>query len=196
MKRDTRQEIIEAAARLIHRQGYTSTGVKEIVDAAGVPKGSFYFYFPSKEALGLALIEHYGVLFRENVEPIMRTPGMSPLRRLRLFFESRRDWVASNGCSLGCPIGGLAQEMSSLSEPMREHLEQALHRLSAAVQHLLEQAVADGELKTDIPTETLAAFLIDAWEGALLRMKAECSAQALDRFISITFASLLPGAPN
>ncbi|WP_243311856.1 TetR/AcrR family transcriptional regulator [Fundidesulfovibrio agrisoli] len=191
MKRDTRQEIIEAAARLIHMQGYTATGIKEIVEAAKVPKGSFYFYFPSKEALGLALVEHYCEIVRSGWEPVLADASTPPLERLRRLFLARIQSREEAGYALGCPIGGLAQEMSALSGPLRERLRQALDGLTAMVRSLLEEAAQSGLLPQGMDPATAAAFIVDAWEGALLRMKADAGPEALDRFMSVVFDRLL-----
>jgi len=191
MKRDTRQEIIEAAARLIHKQGYTATGIKEIVEAAKVPKGSFYFYFPSKEALGLALVEHYCDSIRGGWEPVLTDRSLPPLERLRRLFLARLKTREDAGYALGCPIGGLAQEMSALSAPLRERLRQALDGLTAMVRGLLEEAAQAGQLPPRLDPAATAAFIVDAWEGALLRMKADSGPEALERFLSVVFNRLL-----
>ncbi|WP_243368580.1 TetR/AcrR family transcriptional regulator [Fundidesulfovibrio soli] len=191
MKRDTRQEIIEAAAQLIHKQGYTATGIKEIVEAAKVPKGSFYFYFPSKEALGLALVEHYCESVRSGWEPVLADASVPPLERLRALFLARMKPKEDSGYALGCPIGGLAQEMSSLSAPLRERLRKALDGLTAMVRSLLDEAAREGQLPQGLDPAATAAFIVDAWEGSLLRMKADAGPEALERFVSVVFDRLL-----
>lgn len=191
MKQDTKQAIIEAAAPLIHRQGFHRTGLKEILEAAGVPKGSFYFYFKSKEDFGLALIDHFSrqISERSGSEPL--TPDEPALSRLRRAFVSRRDTRASCGCMGGCPLGNLTQEMSDLSPVMREHLEKALNTVTSGIEALLRLAVERGELPPGTDAAQTAAFILDAWEGALMRMKAEKSVAPLDRFIRFIFDKVL-----
>ncbi len=140
MKQNVAKNIITAAAPLIYRQGFHRTGLKEILDAAEVPKGSFYFYFKSKEDFGLALIDHYAQALSENVSLKGAAGDASALRRLRKAFETHRDIRASEGCEGGCPLGNLAQEMSDLSARMRERLQQALGSIGSGIASLLREA--------------------------------------------------------
>ena len=191
MKQDTKNAIIEAAAPLILRQGFHRTGLKEILDAAGVPKGSFYFYFKSKEDFGLALIDHYFGSLAERARLDAQNPDEPALARLRRAFENLRDMRAGQGCEGGCPLGNLAQEMSDMSPVMREHLQRALDAVAANIASLLRTGVARGELPADLDPDRTAGFILDAWEGALLRMKTEKSVAPLDRFIQFVFDKIL-----
>lgn len=191
MKRDVKSEILKAGGELIHRQGFNRTGLKEILDAAGVPKGSFYFYFKSKEDFGLALIEHFQATMRAAAGPIFEDYLLSPLARLKKFFIQCRERFGTRGCEAGCPIGNLAQEMSDLSPPMREAVSRVFATLTAAIENLLAESIQRGELRGDLGNERTAAFIIDAWEGALLRMKVEKSVEPLKRFEEIVFGQLL-----
>lgn len=191
MKQDTRQAILDAAAPLIHAQGFHRTGLKEILDAAGVPKGSFYFYFKSKEDFGLALIEHFSLRMRELSAPLLSQADLSPLARLRELFEGLCAVMEQGGCERGCPIGNLAQEMSDLSPAMRERLSQAMGNFSRTVRALLDEAAAQGETPPGLDPAQTAAFVVDAWEGAMLRAKTDKSPEALKRFLALVFGRLL-----
>lgn len=191
MKQDTRIAILDAAAPLIHSQGFHKTGLKEILDAAGVPKGSFYFYFKSKDDFGLALVDHLAQLSRERSGPIFQDFTLPPIERLSRFFTVLRQKLQSLDYERGCPIGNLAQEMSDLSPGMREHLKKAMAAFCAAVASVLQEAVERGELANDLDPAETAAFIFDAWEGALLRMKTEKSPAPLERFHSFVFNRLL-----
>ena len=191
MKKDTRKAIIEAAAPLIHRQGFHRTGLKEILGAAGVPKGSFYFYFKSKEDFGLAVIDHYSEQLGERARQEQDDSSEPPLARLRALFTNRRDIRASLGCEGGCPLGNLAQEMSDLSPVMRERLRHALNLVASRISHLLQEARDKGQLPEGLAPQQTGEFILDAWEGALLRMKAEKSVEPLDRFLHFIFDRIL-----
>lgn len=191
MKRDTRQAIIEAGAELVHRQGFHRTGLKEILDAAGVPKGSFYFYFPSKEDLGLALIEHFARGIGERAGAILDDASLPPLRRLERFFALGRKRLAEWSCERGCPLGNLAQEMSDLSPAMREAVGRELRNLAGALARTLAEAARDGDIPPDLDPARTAAFLLDAWEGAILRMKVEKSTEPLQRVEEFVFQRVL-----
>lgn len=190
-KKDTRQAIVEAAAPLIYRQGFHRTGLKEILEAAGVPKGSFYFYFKSKEDFGLAVIDHYSSRLSERARMERDASADPPLLRLKNLFTARRDLRVSDGCEGGCPLGNLAQEMSDLSPVMRERLRHALNLVASNIADLLREAEERGDLPAGIDPQQAGAFILDAWEGALLRMKAEKSPEPLDRFIHFIFDKIL-----
>lgn len=191
MKRDTRQALIEAGAELVHRQGFARTGLQEILAAAGVPKGSFYFYFASKEEFGLALIEHHRRTIGQRLAKLLNDPSLPPLARLAAFFARVREQQAADGCALGCPIGNLAQELSDLSPAMREELKKSLAGLDAGLCGVLGEAAERGELPDGMDPAQAASFIIDALEGALLRMKAEKSVEPLLRFEEFIFTRVL-----
>jgi len=191
MKRDTRQAILLAGAELIHRQGFNRTGIKEILDLAGVPKGSFYFYFPSKEAFGLALIDHFTEHMGGTARSILFDPGLPPLERLARFFATLREKFSDLHCARGCPIGNLSQEMSDLSPAIQQRVCAAFSGMAGLLARVLGEAAERGELSGGIDPDQAAAFIVDAWEGALLRMKAEKRIDPLLRFEDIIFTRVL-----
>ncbi|WP_173082859.1 TetR/AcrR family transcriptional regulator [Fundidesulfovibrio magnetotacticus] len=191
MQKDARRAILEAAAPLIHRQGFNNTGLKEILDAARVPKGSFYFYFKSKEDFGIALVDHIAQGLKEDALAFLEANPRPPLEQLRLFMEHRRDQRIQADCEAGCPIGNLALEMSDLSPAMRGRIRQALDGVTRFYATFLRQAQERGELDPALDADATAAFILDAMEGALLRMKVEKSAEPLDRCRAFVFSKLL-----
>ncbi|EPR36258.1 transcriptional regulator, TetR family [Alkalidesulfovibrio alkalitolerans DSM 16529] len=191
MKRDARLAILEAGAELVHKKGFHNTGIKEILDLAQVPKGSFYFYFPSKEAFGLALIDHFRDSRAPIIAQILSDPTRPPLKRLARFLAGARERFANWGCERGCPFGNLAQELSDLSPAMREALRASLDGLSQSIGRVLAEAARQGDLPEGLDPEETAAFIMDAWEGAILRMKAEKSVEPLLRFEKLLFARVL-----
>jgi len=191
VKRDTRQAIIEAGGDLVHRQGFHHTGLKEILDAAGVPKGSFYFYFTSKEDFGLALIANCARNFAELADQHLDAPVGTPLARLAGFFALMHERLEARGFERGCPLGNLAQEISDLSPAMRQAVSQALRSMAGRMARVLAQARDAGEIPADLDPERTASFMLEAWEGALLRMKAEKSGEPLRRFADFMFHRVL-----
>lgn len=179
MSEETRQRIIEAGAELIHRQGFTGTGLKEILDAAGVPKGSFYHYFKSKEAFGLAVIDHFASRFGHLFHSIARNTELSPLTRLNTFFARLEDMFIRQGCARGCPIGNLAQEMGGLSEPFQERLRAVLDTMAAGFTDLIREGQSAGEVRNDIDPVETGYFMVSSWHGALIRMKLTRSLEPL-----------------
>lgn len=191
VKRDARQAILDAGADLVHLQGFNRTGLAEILETAQVPKGSFYFYFKSKEDFGLALIDQYVAMAQERIGSVLQGQDRPPLERLRAMYAANRERYDAGGCMRGCPIGNLAQEMSDVSPALRQRLQQALDGIVGLLAGVLDEAVQRGDLPADLDTRQTAAFLLDAWEGALLRMKAEKSTAPLLRFEDVVFNRLL-----
>ncbi len=119
MPNDTRARLIGATAELFRRQGYTGTGVKQIVEAAGAPFGSMYHFFPDgKEALGAETIRCSGAMYGQLID-LVYTPGMDPVVATRNFFEAAADTVRDTDYADACPIATVALEVASTSEPLR-----------------------------------------------------------------------------
>lgn len=191
MSDTTKQRIIEAGADLIHQRGFNNTGLKDILKAAGVPKGSFYFYFDSKEAFGIEMVDHYGSIFYSIISQIRAQAELSPLQQLRLIFDRFREHFSAHGFTRGCPIGNLAQEMGDLSEPFRARLRQAMDNMTSTLADVLDDAKAAGELEPDTDTIETAIFIIEAWHGAIIRMKITKNSEPLKLFSRFIFNKVL-----
>ncbi|MBN1634920.1 MAG: TetR/AcrR family transcriptional regulator, partial [Deltaproteobacteria bacterium] len=122
-KLNTRETIIKEGARLIHAKGYNNTGLKEILNAAGVPKGSFYFYFTNKEDFGLQVIDSFAGFIQHMATKQMGDPNTPPLQRLERFFNAYLNHFETMGFKYGCPIGNLMQEMSDLNDTFRNKID-------------------------------------------------------------------------
>lgn len=191
MKTATREHILNCGGCIVHHKGFAATGLQEILTAAGVPKGSFYFYFKSKEAFGLALVDHYQTLFAAELRPILKDESLPPLQRLARFFLWFRDHFAREGYIKGCPIGNLTQELGDTNPIFREKLNTALENLIRGVAKQLKAAQDRGELRRELSPDETARFIISAWQGALVRMKAAAGPEPLDNFQTIVFKVLL-----
>jgi len=166
-------------------QGYNGTSVKDIVDAAGVPKGSFYNYFESKESFAVDALE---AVSREDYltnQKLLSVNGKSPLQRLRYFFEQNAFQACDCEFKVGCFFGNLGQEMSDSNEAIRLKVKQVLKRNTQLFADVLEEAKEAGEIKKTTKTDVIAEFIMNAWEGTLLRMKASKSREPLDVFLDM-----------
>ena len=190
-KENTRPKNLEAAAELVHRNGFNHTGIQEILDRASVPKGSFYFYFKSKEDLGLALIDHHAERIAAKAQSCFEDCFRPPLDRLRSFFRCAFERYEAQGYQKGCPIGNLCQEMSDLSPAFRRKLESVMERIALGMAGVLEQAREAGDLPPRLDPEETARFIVSSWQGALLVMKVEKSAEPLFRFERFIFDEIL-----
>lgn len=190
-KKDTRNDIISAGINLIYGQGFNATGLDSILKEAGVPKGSFYHYFKSKEEFGLAVIEYFAERFEQRLETFLEDEEVTPLNRIRNFLESGLARVTQNHCTKGCLIGNLGQEMADLNERFRSRLEEVFGMWRERFAACLNEAQKQGELSGNMDTYVVAGFILSGWEGAILRAKVMKSPQPMRDFIEVLFASTL-----
>lgn len=186
-----RERLLETGLGLIHERGYHATGIQDILAAAQVPRGSFYHYFPGKEAFCLAVIDRYAERGYCRLDSYLSTHDYSPLRRVRRFFDDTRARHAAGECRRGCLLGNLGQELADVSEACRERVNGHLEHWTARLAQCLRKAQDAGELARTIDTNDYAAVLLNSWEGALLRMKLARSVEPLDAFTRLYFDSLL-----
>jgi TetR/AcrR family transcriptional regulator, transcriptional repressor for nem operon len=183
---EVRKRLLAAGLNLIHARGFAASGVKDITDAARVPKGSFYAYFRSKEAFAAAILDAYWNDIEARLVPVLEGDG-STQDRVTRFFHALADDHEAGSFLLGCLIGNLSLELSSNSEPVRAELLSILERWRGA----LAECLRSGDLREDLDPDEVASRLIEAWEGAALRGKLIRSRIPYDRFESGTIPALL-----
>jgi len=194
-KAQVRENLLRTGVRTLHGGGFSATGIQDIVAAAGVPKGSFYNYFENKEAFAAEVIDFYFTQHLPRLQAELGNAAIEPLERLRAYFENRKRGFAQNGYCLGCMLGNLSLEMADHSPAMRERLAAHFQAWSELIRHCIEQAQRSGTIATRLPASVLAQFVLNSWEGALLRMRAQKSAEPLDIFMETVFGVLLAAAP-
>lgn len=179
---DTREQLLRAGVETLTEKGFAATGIDEILRRVGVPKGSFYHYFDSKEAFGAALIERYGVYFTRKLQQHFADDQRLPLERLRAFVADAQAGMERFGYQRGCLIGNLGQEMGALPESYRSLLSGVFADWQAEVSELLAAAQVAGQISPLADCNQLAAFFWIGWEGAVLRAKLERNGDALQLF--------------
>jgi TetR/AcrR family transcriptional repressor of nem operon len=190
---DTKARILQKGAELVYTQGFNNTGIQRILESAGVPKGSFYFYFKSKEQFGLEIIDYFMRIFLSTADKHLRRADSSPLKRLRAFFAAFENLCREGEYRTGCPIGNITQEMGGLNDAFRSKLDESFQKMKAELADCLNEARTAGEIERDLDTDEIADFILNSWEGALLRMKAQQSAEPLALFVRIIFDRVLRG---
>jgi TetR/AcrR family transcriptional regulator, transcriptional repressor for nem operon len=187
----SRAALIEYGTQLMLRSGYAGTGLTELLQAAGVPKGSFYNHFESKEAFGVELVHHYYAWHDGLLALLLVQSDRSPLERLRSYFERLlQRAVDASPEARGCLMGMLALEMAGSSEPLRATVSDAFRRWQARIAELLRQAQVAGELAPELDPQPLAAMLVEGWEGALMRARASRDLDALRDSLDLLFSRL------
>jgi Transcriptional regulator len=187
----TRERLIEIGLRRIHKIGYAATGVKEILDLAGVPKGSFYHYFPSKEAFAQEVLQRYASREAQRWEVILGNDKLPPLKRLHKYFQELISVYGQRGPISGCLLGKMSVEVAEQSPAIQSLLKSGFRDWQQAISTVLRSAVERGDLPQSTKTEELASFLLNSYEGALVRSQAEQSDEPLDTFMQFTFKVLL-----
>jgi len=191
-KPSTQEKLLQVGKAIFLEKGYHHTGLQEIVKSAGVPKGSFYHFFASKENFGLAVLEYHLKTFQPFIEDLLQSDkDVPPLQRLRNFFEAGCAQLESEQCKGGCIVGNLSQELADQNETFREHLNRALSRWQGLFTACLQEAQDHGDIPAHENVEALGQFLINSWEGAILRMKVTKSMEPLRNFVSVFFDKVL-----
>jgi len=188
---NTRDHLLEVGLRLIHSRGYAATGMKEILDEAQVPKGSFYHYFPSKEAYANEVLKLYAQGEGERGERMLRDRKIAPLKRLRRYFEELIRVYGPSAEIRGCMLGNLTLELADQSDSTQAILHESFSTWQAILAEILREALERGDLPRSTKPEELAGFLLNSYEGALLRSKADRSVKPLETFLHYSFDVLL-----
>jgi TetR/AcrR family transcriptional repressor of nem operon len=188
---EVRRRLLEAGLKLVHARGFAASGVKDITDAAGVPKGSFYAYFPSKEAFGAAILDHYWSDIEARLLPILGEDQVAA-ERITRFFHALADDHEAGDFLLGCLIGNLSLELGGSSELVRAELVRILDGWNEALTVCVRSGQGgSGDIRDDLDAADLASLLIEAWEGAALHGKVTRGRTPYDRFEAVTVPALL-----
>jgi TetR/AcrR family transcriptional repressor of nem operon len=170
-KTKTREEIIRKGAELIHAQGFNATGLQQILQAVGIPKGSFYFYFKSKEDFGVEIIDYFSAMISGIIKHYLGDKAMPPVKRLEKLLEFFEKAFQQNGHTMGCPIGNLSLELAGTNERLRVHLKDVIESLIAQIESCLEEAKRDKSIPASLNTADAACLIFYGFEGAILHMK-------------------------
>jgi len=192
----TRDHLIDVGQELMHQQGYNATGLSDILKAADIPKGSFYHHFGSKEEFAAAALERYAAQKAEHSAKVLHNPTAGPLKRLKRYFLDLVKIAGQQGPIPGCLLGRFSLEIGAESPELRKRISASFERWQHAIAAVLEQAVARKELPADTNAEALAGFVLNSWEGALLRSQADQSDAPLEGFMHFVFDELLARQSN
>jgi TetR/AcrR family transcriptional repressor of nem operon len=187
----TRDHLIEVGLERMRTVGYGATGIQEILDQAGVPKGSFYHHFSSKEAFAAAVLERYVALEGEHCAAVLGNGGEAPLKRLRRYFEDLVHTAGQSATIPGCLIGKLSLELAGTSPLLQDCLSSGFRGWQAGIASVLREAIKKGELSPSTKPDMLAGFVLSCWEGALLRSQADKNDAPLTGFLHYMFKELL-----
>jgi TetR/AcrR family transcriptional repressor of nem operon len=186
-KPSAREKIVAAAVDRFHAVGYHACGVQEIVDSAGVPKGSFYNYFKAKELLA---VEVLGIYWKNIAIDMLSDKSMAPVERIRGHFEHMASVYAELGYERGCLIGKFIQEISDLTPRIRHEVITEVVRWRDLLASTIREGQADGSIAAEIDADQIARFLVNSWSGAASNMKIAQSRAPLDDFFAVALPVL------
>jgi TetR/AcrR family transcriptional regulator, transcriptional repressor for nem operon len=191
-KQTTKENLIEVGLGLIHSAGYTATGINQVLEAAKVPKGSFYHHFTTKDQFVLDVVRRYAAGEQERWERLLDDSNLSPLKKLRRYFK---DLIATygrrGGPIAGCLLGNLSLEVAGQNTEIRNLLRHAFDAWQNAIAKTIREAIEKQELPKTTKADDLAALLVNGWEGAQVRAKSEQSDKPLELFFDNAFNVLL-----
>jgi len=184
---NTPNAVRAAGTKLFTERGFNGCSVQDITEAAGVPKGSFYNHFKSKEALAAEIITEYGKGSTDR--SILTNADIPALARLKKHFTNLNVYFSQ--CNDGCLVGKFMAEVSEDMQQVRERLLAVLNQWGEQIASAIADGQRDGTIRTDLKAGELATFLVDAYEGALLRSRVEKSPKAMKTFMKVVFASIV-----
>jgi TetR/AcrR family transcriptional repressor of nem operon len=177
--KEIRERLLDEGVLLLMEQGYHGTGLQEIVQKVGVPKGSFYTYFPSKEDFSAEVVRHYIDPFIRQLDAHLQRKDVSAEVALRRYFDELIAETERKNFKGGCLLGNLIGEIGDTSELCQSSLREAVHRYREKLREGLARGQREGSFRKDMDARDMADFLVNVWQGALLRMKIERSVRPL-----------------
>lgn len=187
----TKIELLKAGTTKFHEVGYAACSVKDIVDIAGVPKGSFYNHFNSKEIFGAEVIDYYFNTQLESLTTFFSNMEKAPIEQLKNYFHSRFIQFKNNGYVQGCMLGNLSLEIADHSQLIRDRIAVHLQTWNQLLENCIQQAQEQQSICHNQSAALLARFILNSWEGALLRMRVEKKDQPFDDFMNVIFNIIL-----
>jgi len=190
--RDTRAELIRSGLEQLTESGFSASGIDPILKKVGVPKGSFYHYFNSKEAFGLTVIDSYANYFAHKLDTHLLDDSYSALTRIANFVADAKSGLAHHQFKRGCLIGNLGQEVDLLPESFRPILSDVFIAWQNRIAACLELAKANHDLSQSADTQKLAEYFWIGWEGAVSRTRLTQDTTPIDNY----FYHFMAGLPR
>lgn len=178
--------LLEKGMELLWSKGYNATSVNDIVKHAGIPKGSFYFYFDSKEDFVVKALDKYFTLMFTPAKEILENKSISPKQRLLDFHEYRMSVLKDDmNCKMGCMACNIGSEMAEHSEKIRTTILAKEQVVLSIITDVIQEAQDLGEIKNPMKAKDLAAFIEDAGKGAMVTMKEMKSSYPIDNVMNM-----------
>ena len=182
---NARQALLDAAKRIMAHTGFRAVGLNEVLSQAGVPKGSFYHYFSSKDAFGEALMQDYFLSYLANMDSIFADPAAPAAERLLRYFEEFRERQSADDFQSGCLVVTLGPEAANFAGPMRGELNSGVSQIIDRLERIITAGVADESMSSPDPRSS-AETLYDMWVGASIMAKINRNPATFDTTMTAT----------
>jgi TetR/AcrR family transcriptional repressor of nem operon len=189
---DVRKSILANGQRIMAGKGFSAVGINEILTASGVPKGSFYHYFGSKDAFGEAMLESYFEDYLAELDATLSAPGLTMAQRLMNYWQTWQDTQSFLDCQGKCLAVKLGAEVADLSEAMRLALKRGTAGIVDRLARAIEAGIADGSLSVDGAPDDVAQGLYQLWLGASVMVKIVRTTQPFEAAMTATRKILRP----
>jgi TetR/AcrR family transcriptional regulator, transcriptional repressor for nem operon len=186
-----KDKILSDGLKVMLERGYVGASVRDIVEAAGVPQGSFTNHFVSKEAFSLEILERYFANSRVMIAETLRNDAVAPLKRLRAYIDTSIATIRGHEVKNGCLVGNFAAEASDHSEVIRRRISDIYAELREATAYCLRAAVKAGELPKNFKINDVADFIVTGLQGAWLVSKVERDLAIAENFKKTLFSTVL-----
>ena len=186
MTHATKRRLLDAGLAMLLKHGYNDLGIQALLEATGVPKGSFYHHFRDKEAFALEVVDEYMRNVHAGLDACLGDETVPPLERVRGFFVASQDKYRPEGY-MGCLLGGLGQELSGVSDVFRSKIDWCFAEIARRIAACLKEARERGDLPADSDVKKLAGLLVDCWEGAALRSRLRRDPAPLGEMLDFYF---------
>lgn len=187
----TRLALIEEGIEQLSAHGYHGTGIKQVLDAVKVPKGSFYHYFGSKEAYVAEIIAVYNAHSLALFDEFIAQSTLPALEQLKAIYRYMLEKFTEGACQKGCLVGSIAAEIGNTYELCQQAMQQGVNEWLLRLEALVEKAQAQGEIRQDLSAKDLAELIWSAWEGSLIKMKMDGDIHSPQKVILLTLETLL-----
>ncbi len=185
MKESMAKHIVQVGVELFSTKGFGNVGLLEILKTAGVPKGSFYHYFKNKEGFSLKVVEFYSESSLEVMMSYLADESRNGKDRIMHFYKDMLSVYTTKEYTEGCLLGNCSVEMSGINPLYAKKISDEFTKWEAELATCIQLGKEDGSILNPKEASKLAAYILNSWEGALLRMKSDKSDEAMRIFIEM-----------
>ncbi len=185
-------DILEKGIELIRLNGYHNTGVRDILKACNMPKGSFYHCFESKEDFIIKAIHHFDEIISEDTAKNFSDQKLSYFGRIKNHFQLHINWYIDHDFRVGCLLGNLSTEIGGTIDSVSTEIGKVYEKWAIGLATFIKEGQKAGEISDQMDAVDLANYLFDSFNGALGRMKVERSRKPLDRFLNVNLQLIKP----